>query len=239
VDAFDHDGYVAAVDLFLNDDYFATLTNAPFEFLWANPPPGNYTLTAQATDDAGFIGVSDPVSFHVAPITPQAAIMDQPADQNVFPGDGVALRVHAAGGQPRSYQWFFNDVPVDGATNAFLIINNAQIENAGAYTVVVTNAWGAVTSQPAMLTVGEQPQPGGNRSDLPSLTMSSIEMLDPGLPLIAVHASRVSLVSLEASSDFQTWTSLQTLTNYGEWLYFSDPDAPIQPNRFYRASGQQ
>jgi hypothetical protein len=46
-------------------------------------------------------------------------------------------------------------------------------------------------------------------------------------------------VSLEGSSDFQTWTSLQTLTNYGEWLYFSDSDALIQPTRFYRASGQQ
>jgi hypothetical protein len=165
--------------------------------------------------------------------------MDQPVDQNVFPGDGVALRVHAAGGRPRSYQWFFNDIPVDGATNAFLIINNAQVENAGAYSVVVTNVWGAVTSQPAMLTVGELPQPGGNRSDLPSLTMSSIEKLDPGLPLIAVHAPRVNLVSLEGSSDFQTWTSLQTLTNYGEWLYFSDSDALTQPTRFYRATGQQ
>lgn len=239
VNAFDPDGCVKAVDLFLGNDYFTTLTNAPFQYFWVDAPPGNYTLTAQATDNSGFIGVSDPVSFRVASTTPEAAIMDQPQDQNVFPGDGVALRVHAAGGQPRSYQWFFNDVPIDGATNAFFIINNAQSGDAGAYAVVVTNAWGAVTSQPAMLTVDVVPEPGGYPNDLPALKVSSLEVLDPGVPLIAVHAMRLNVVNLQGSTNLQDWTPLQTLTNYGEWLYFSDPDAFSRPNRFYRAIGQQ
>ena len=40
-----------------------------------------------------------------------------------------------------------------GATNAFLGLTNVQAVQAGAYTVVVTNQMGAVTSTPALLSV--------------------------------------------------------------------------------------
>ena len=62
--------------------------------------------------------------------------------------------VTATGDSPLNYQWFFNGTNILGnATNSLLSIPNAQTNNAGNYTVVVTNSIGAVTSAPAMLTV--------------------------------------------------------------------------------------
>jgi hypothetical protein len=37
----------------------------PFLLLWSNVPPGNYTLTAVATDHAGLMATSPPVTIHV------------------------------------------------------------------------------------------------------------------------------------------------------------------------------
>ena len=54
-----------------------------------------------------------------------------------------------------TYQWFFNDsVPVGSlTTNSTLELSSVQLSQSGAYTVVVTNVAGAVTSSPAMLNV--------------------------------------------------------------------------------------
>src|SRR4030095_1150812 len=51
-------------------------------------------------------------------------------------------------------QWWFNETnAIAGATNATLIVSNAQPINAGNYTLVVTNIAGAATSSVAILTV--------------------------------------------------------------------------------------
>jgi hypothetical protein len=67
----------------------------------------------------------------------------------------VEFSVNADGSLPLSYQWFFNDTNViTGAINSILhLANNVQLSQAGTYTVVVSNAFGAVTSSPALLTV--------------------------------------------------------------------------------------
>jgi hypothetical protein len=51
------------------------------------------------------------------------------------------------------YQWRLNGALIAGATATTLSITNAQNAHAGAYTVVVRNNGGAVTSQVATLTV--------------------------------------------------------------------------------------
>jgi len=42
-------------------------STSPYAFTWTNPPPGNYALTAAATDSAGLSGTSAPVHLVVAP----------------------------------------------------------------------------------------------------------------------------------------------------------------------------
>jgi hypothetical protein len=90
-------------------------------------------------------------------VTPPV-ILTQPQNKSVLQGATANFSVVADGTGPLSYQWRFNltnDLP--DATNAALAIASAQTTNAGAYTVVITNLAGAVTSTVAVLTVAQPP----------------------------------------------------------------------------------
>ncbi len=52
------------------------------------------------------------------------------------------------------YQWQFNGVDIPGATSNVLSLRNVGPEQAGAYRVVATNAYGSATSSNAILVVG-------------------------------------------------------------------------------------
>jgi hypothetical protein len=63
-----------------------------------------------------------------------------------------------------SYQWWVNGTNlvkngggISGATTSVLTISNAQTNNSGNYTVIVTNSAGSVTSSNAVLTVALSP----------------------------------------------------------------------------------
>jgi hypothetical protein len=56
-----------------------------------------------------------------------------------------------------SYQWWFNDSPVAGATAATLNLTNLQVTNAGNYWAVITNASGSTNSAVAVLKVSPSP----------------------------------------------------------------------------------
>jgi hypothetical protein len=62
-----------------------------------------------------------------------------------------------AGGVPLFFQWQWNGSNLPNATNITLTLSAVTTDLAGAYTVVITNSLGAVTSQVAMLTVQTVP----------------------------------------------------------------------------------
>ena len=78
-----------------------------------------------------------------------------PFSQKALVGNPVRFTVEAAGIQPLKYQWRFNGTSIPGASATSLNYNlpSAQLTNAGAYSVVVTNNYGSVTSSVAMLAV--------------------------------------------------------------------------------------
>jgi len=91
----------------------------------------------------------DVISAATAP-----AISSQPLDQSVFVGQSATFNVVASGSAPLSYQWYYdNNTLLTNATAASLTIPNAQVTDTGGYSVVVTNAFGTVSSGTANLTV--------------------------------------------------------------------------------------
>jgi uncharacterized repeat protein (TIGR03803 family) len=84
-------------------------------------------------------------------------IVAPPVSRVVSVGANVDFSVGAIGSPPLAYQWIFNATNrLPMATNSNLHLTNVYFTDAGAYTVVVTNAVGAVTSAPAILSVPPQ-----------------------------------------------------------------------------------
>jgi hypothetical protein len=63
--ATDADGEVVRVDFFVGAYPVGSDESAPFTFTW-NAPPGEHSVSAVATDDAGAIGSSPPITIFVA-----------------------------------------------------------------------------------------------------------------------------------------------------------------------------
>ncbi len=91
-------------------------------------------------------------------------VVTPPQDCTITLFSTAQFSVLATGAQPLSYQWFFNatNLIATGPSPA-LQLTNVQLLQAGAYNVVITNAYGAVTSSPVVLTVLSTP---------PKLTLS-------------------------------------------------------------------
>lgn len=99
---------------------------------------------------------------------PGPTIIVQPQSQTVCAGQAATFSVTA--NNATSYQWQHNGTNIAGATSASYTINAVTAADAGAYTVIVTNAGGSVTSNPATLTVQTVPvitgQPAGQTVDV-------------------------------------------------------------------------
>ena len=116
--------------------------------------PGTHTLawsynknaTVNSGSDAGWL---DQVSYQ--PGTTAAAIATNPVSQVAAIGSNATFSVSAIGTPPLAYQWLFWGSALANATNGTLTITGAQVGNAGAYQVVVTNGYGNATSSTASL----------------------------------------------------------------------------------------
>ena len=85
-----------------------------------------------------------------------------PVDQtNIAPGSDVSFSVTATGTAPLSYQWQKDGVnltdggSITGATTATLTITGVMESDEGGFRCVISNIAGMVTSNFAMLNVGE------------------------------------------------------------------------------------
>ena len=99
------------------------------------------------TDDQFWL---DQVSLS-GPLAP--SILIQPTSQLVSAGTPVTFALQVLGTEPLAYQWLCNGTNVPGAATRSLVLKNPQPGNPSDFTVVVTNAFGSVTSQVATLAV--------------------------------------------------------------------------------------
>ena len=110
---------------------------------------GQNTLAVTSNDETSTNG-----TFQLTTFNP--VITNQPASLVVAPGSPAAFSVKVGQGlPPYAYQWRFFGSNIVDATTSTLAIPTAQVTNAGAYSVVITDAGNlSVTSQDALLTVG-------------------------------------------------------------------------------------
>ncbi len=78
-------------------------------------------------------------------------ILGQPQMQIVIPGKSASFSVLVKDTLGVSYQWFFNNLAISGATADSLLITNVSTNNEGLYSVTVSNPSGIVPSSSANL----------------------------------------------------------------------------------------
>lgn len=83
---------------------------------------------------------------------------DPPQGQTISAGASAFFSVTANSSTELHYQWWFQNAPLDGATNSVLWVTNAGPAQAGIYSAVVTNVYGSATSALAMLIVSVSPR---------------------------------------------------------------------------------
>jgi hypothetical protein len=182
-----------------------TSGNNSLGLLIPNPPDGTTLFTNLQSDPltffdgdgwldsnfaaAGNVVLKPGVPFFIFPptsyalrlfgeVTAPPQILHQSTNQSFVPGTNVILFALATGSAPLSYQWLRDGLPLVGATNLALNIANVFVSDAGNYSVVITNAYGAVTSSVIALrlsgvpTIAASAPPAG--SQITSLTQLTV-----------------------------------------------------------------
>ncbi len=123
------------------------------------------TLTNVSVNKAGNYSVIitsqyGSVTSAVATLTVAAppAIIIQPASQAVAVGTNASFTVAVAGSGPFDYEWFYAGTNLlQSGTNSTFTLVGVSTNNAGNYSVAISNAYGSVTSRVATLTFALPP----------------------------------------------------------------------------------
>jgi uncharacterized delta-60 repeat protein len=161
-------------------------------------------------------------------------IMTQPVNRTNSVGSTVTFAISATGSASLKYQWQLNGTnltnggSVSGASSNVLTLANVQTNDAGNYTVVITNAFGSVTSSVAVLTV-----------IMPSsITLTSSVLTNGVFKSFFTNVSGVNFTVLTASNlslPLSNWTEMGSVTEiFSGQFQFTDPQASNSPKRFYR-----
>lgn len=113
------------------------------------------------------------------------SITTQPVGQTLLAGTTASFSVAVTGSTPLSYQWRLNGSVISGATASGYTKSNVQTNDAGTYSVLITNAAGQATSTGAVLKV----------MTVPAVTWSTPANIPYGSPLGAAQLNAASLVA--------------------------------------------
>lgn len=165
------------------------------------------------------------MAFQLLPPPSAPVIVTQPVNQAVKVGSNATFSVNASGVPAPSYQWYFNNIPIPGASAGMLIRSNAQPSYTGNYFVNVSNAVGSLNSSNAMLTV----------LPLAPLWMQSLMPLPDGRVTLVVTGEPGYPYAVERSTNFTSWQEITNLANPTGTSSFTDTSATNHDRGFYRA----
>jgi hypothetical protein len=151
---------------------------------------------------------------------PLPTIQTSPRTQTAEAGSTVDLRVKASSSSPLFCLWYLNSTNlISWGASSELELTTVQFSQSGAYTVVVTNGAGAVTSAPAMLNV-----------------IAAVERRPAeGIQVMGEAGSLLNVDYANSLSATPNWLPLDTISLVSTSQYCFDVSEPLPPQRFYRA----
>ncbi len=153
-----------------------------------------YAASAELATPAGLNNVvsifAGPANGFALAIPTVPAVQTAPVAKTATIGDYLTLNVVGTGTPPFTYVWKRNGVTVvdggrlSGATTAALAINGVTADDAGSYTVDISNAFGSVTSTAASVVLRVPPvvlaRPLSRLATVGQATSFTISVSDPG-----------------------------------------------------------
>ncbi|HYE32878.1 MAG TPA: immunoglobulin domain-containing protein, partial [Methylomirabilota bacterium] len=204
----------------MNGAAILNATNATLAFTPATSiNSGVYSVLV--SNDAGALSSSSATLTVVE--TP--SIVQQPQTRAVTAGSSASFAVSAIGAPPLSYQWFHNNVAINGATSANLALNNVQQAQLGAYTVRVSNSAGSILSEVATLSL----QQSG-----PTIRTTDAAFLANGSFRLKLLGPTTGSYQLLGSADLKAWDLITTFTFVDGRFQFDDTSAAARSSRYYR-----
>ncbi|MCC6233925.1 MAG: immunoglobulin domain-containing protein, partial [Verrucomicrobiales bacterium] len=161
------------------------------------------------------------------------SIVVHPQSQTAAPEASIVLTVGANGSGPLSYQWRRNGVAIPGATGVSLNLPRLTEVDFGTYDVVVSNAAGSSTSDPASLAKTTSGGGGGTSN------LDYGDAQDPLYPTTLAHNGASQLVYpgfvlgglIDADNGTQQNTTATADGADEDGVIFLDPVVPGQPFR--------
>lgn len=192
-----------------------------------------YVLGASETSQSGGPSARDFDYALIKYVTPPI-ITRQPLSCTNAAGTTGSFTVEVAGSAPFSYQWrrdgtnLVDGGDISGVTATNLLIANAQPGDAVGYSVVITNAYGSVTSIVAQLTVVVPPNPGRftNFSYSPIMGFNFIFR-----DATVGQSYKIQTSPTAAAGSWVDWESF----TYSGPKGLMDVEAVAKTNKFYRA----
>jgi len=143
----------------------------------------------------------------------------QPISQTVILNSSVYFYAAAGGTAPLSFQWYKDSTVVLGATNSILRMQYVTLADSGAYTLLISNSVGTVSTIPANLVV----TPGMQVDIYAGITVQG---------LVGANCQIQYCYDL---SNTNNWTILTNFTLPTSPYFWLDPTPARFQRRFYRA----
>ncbi len=101
-----------------------------------------------------------------------------------------------------TYQWLFEGLPIEGATESMLIVADGSSDKVGAYSAIIRNTFGSVETESAQLSL---------RPQLDAVSIRSIAVTGGGLVQLELEVSGEGshLIILEWSRDLENWITIE------------------------------